>query len=192
MVRSMNMLAHAELRPFRLRIEDYELLDRAGVFNGHRVELIGGLVIEMSPQQRPHSYTKNELAYRLRRALEKLESTLIPQVEVTTTVPPQSAPEPDIVLTDAPMGEGYVPVSSVALAVEVADTTLRHDLGTKEPLYASAAIPEYWVVDVNARRVHQFWEPTDSRYAQTRIVPLAGPLASATIPDLLIDGTGIL
>jgi hypothetical protein len=76
----MNILSprapSGEPQPFKLRVEDYELLERAGAFNGARVELIEGMVVEISSQQRPHSFTKNELSYRLRRALEAMDSPL--------------------------------------------------------------------------------------------------------------------
>jgi hypothetical protein len=45
---------------------------------------------------------------------------------------------------------------------------------------------------VEAHLIHQFWSPQDRLYTQSRIVPLAGELRSVTIPELAIDGTGIL
>jgi Uma2 family endonuclease len=111
---------------------------------------------------------------------------------VTVPLTPITAPEPDIVLTTAPGGEGYTPLSSVALVVEIAHTTLRYDLNEKKDLYARAGIAECWIVDIQARQVHQFWAPTGTEYSRTRIVPLAGELRSATVLDLAIDGTGIL
>jgi Uma2 family endonuclease len=45
------------------------------------------------------------------------------------------------------------PISHVALAVEVADTTLRHDALRKRDLYARAGVPEYLVLDLDGRRL---------------------------------------
>ena len=179
-------------QPFRLRMEHYEMLDRAGAFLERRVELIEGVLIEMSPQRTPHSFTKNELTYRLRRALEEIESALLAQAEVTLPLGPHSAPDPDIVLTSAPKGHDYIPLTSVALVVEIAATSLRYDLGDKKNLYAAAGIPEYWVVNVAARKVHRFWASEDGCFAQSDESRLDGPIASATIPNLAIDGSGIL
>ena len=39
------------------------------------------------------------------------------------------------------------------------DATLDHDLTTKAELYATAGVPEYWVLDVNARELHVFRDP---------------------------------
>lgn len=64
-------------QPVKLRIEDYELLLRAGTF-AHlaKTELIDGVIVEMDAQYRRHSFAKNELTYRLRRALEALGSPI--------------------------------------------------------------------------------------------------------------------
>ena len=177
---------------FKLKLPDVELLQRAGVLDGHRVELIEGVLIAVSPQYRPHSFLKNEMTKLFWQVLETLKSPLSAQSEVTVEISPETAPEPDIVLTDAPMGDGYVPVSSLALAVEIADSSLRRDLGEKRDIYASAKIPEYWVVDVEKRMVHRFADPEDGEYRAEPPIPLAGPLQSLTMPDLMIDGSGIL
>jgi Uma2 family endonuclease len=184
--------AHGDPLPFKLRIEDYELLDRAGAFHGQRVELIEGVLIAMSPQRRPHSYLKNELTFRFRLALAAKGSDLSAQSEPTVQISATSAPEPDIALTTAPKGEGYVPIASVAMVVEIADTSMRFDMAEKRDIYAEASVPEYWVIDVGRTEVHRFHGPADGAYRQEPPVPLAGELRSLTIPDLAIDGTGIL
>lgn len=177
---------------FRLRLSDVELLQRAGVLDGRKVELIEGVLIAVSPQLRLHSYVKNEMTRRFWKALDALQSPLSAETEVTVEITPETAPEPDIALTDAPIGDGYVPVASVALAIEVADSSLRRDLGEKRDIYAAAGVPEYWVVDVNGARVHRFAGTRDGVYRAEAPIPLAGELRSLTMPDLAIDGTGIL
>jgi len=66
---------------------------------------------------------------------------------------------------------------------EVSDTTLDFDV-KKARLYARAGIPDYWVLDVNNRRLIVHREPNAGRYAsvlaygQDEIVaPLAAPQA---------------
>jgi Uma2 family endonuclease len=103
-----------------------------------------------------------------------------------------SAPEPDISLTSAPDGEGYMPLSSIALAVEVADSSASFDLGKKAQLYAKNGIPEYWVVEIPANAIHQLTEPTEQGYLERKLVPLGQPIASATIANLIIDTAGLV
>jgi Uma2 family endonuclease len=190
------MTAQDLLKPpgkYRLKVADYLTLDRSGAFEGMRTELIEGEVIVMNPQTRRHLFVKSELAYRLRRALEAIGSSLFVAVDGTVelTGDSHSLPEPDIFLTSAPQGDGYVPVESVALAVEVAATSLELDLGRKAPLYARHAIAEYWVVDVNRGVIHQMWAPADEAYGQRRDVAFGQRIDAATIEGLAVETAGL-
>ncbi|MEH3158909.1 MAG: Uma2 family endonuclease [Sphingomonas taxi] len=186
------MLATGELQPFRLRIEDYELLDRSGAFATQRVELIEGVVVEVNSEWLPHSRLKNELMFRLRLCLRDIGSPFDAYVETSLSLPPHNMPDADVVVADAGASGKYLGANDVAIVIEVAASSLRGDLGVKKRLYAEHVIPEYWVADVNGREVHQFWMPEGGDYRHARCVPLAGPLASATLPGLVVDGTGIL
>jgi hypothetical protein len=44
--------------------------------------------------------------------------------------------------------------------VEVADTSLAQDRGNKKRLYARAAIPIYWIVNLLERQVEVYADPT--------------------------------
>jgi len=172
--------------PVKLRVEDFLRLDEAGAFNDYgRTELIRGEVFYMNAQHRPHARMKGRLFSALEKALAGLDSGLEVVVEATVSMPAYSAPEPDLVITSEPDGEGPVPVSSVRLVIEIADTTLANDLGVKASVYAENAVPEYWVVDVKAGQVHQHWAPEAGAYAQVRETPLAD-LVALTIPGLTV------
>ncbi len=73
----------------------------------------------------------------------------------------------------------------IELVVEVAQTSLIRDQGTKRIHYAAAGIPEYWVVDGDRLAVHVYREPVDGDYAFITTVrfgePLAVPGTGATI-----------
>ena len=107
-------------------------------------------------------------------------------------MPPHNAPDPDIVVSMKPGSQRYFDVTGAALLVEVSRTTVRRDLRVKRDIYAAAGVPEYWVVDVEKRLVHRFWNPRDGAYQAVEPIPLAGELRSLTMPDLVIDGAGIL
>ena len=180
-------------QPFPLRIEDYELLDRAGAFEGRRVELIEGVIIAVNAELHPHTRLKNELMFRFRLALQALGSDLEAFVEPTLALPPRNMPEPDVVVSSIPSSrDDYFRLMNMAIVVEIGASTLRTDLGVKRRMYAAQNVPEYWVVDVNGRKVNQFWMPRDGAYQEARVVPLVGELRSLTMPDLAIDGAGII
>jgi hypothetical protein len=73
-----------------------------------------------------------------------------------------SEPEPDISIL-RPRADFYTTslpgAADVLLVIEVADTSLAYDLGTKVPLYARHGIPEVWVIDAATRQIRVFRRP---------------------------------
>lgn len=178
--------------PIKLRAQDYLLLDQEGLLDDFgQTELIDGTVYGISPQHRPHWFVKNELGYRLRRALETIDSNLYAGIEGSVLLSDVDIPEPDIVLTTEPVGTGLIPLASVRLLIEIADTSRNTDIGTKAKRYAAAAISEYWLADVNARIIQQMWAPIGESFTQRHEISFGDPIAAATIPGLAIATTGL-
>src|SRR6185312_11350302 len=71
-----------------------------------------------------------------------------------------SQPEPDVAVVPGSRFDYLTghPVTAL-LAVEVSLTTLAYDLSTKAELYATASIPEYWVLDLEGKQLHVFRDP---------------------------------
>jgi Uma2 family endonuclease len=178
--------------PLKLRVEDYLLLDASGAFKSYqKTELIEGEVYFVNAQHRPHALAKAELYDALRDALRMLASPLRPLTEASVALSEHDAPEPDIVLTSEPRGEGLIPLHSVALVVEIADTTLSGDMKRKAMIYARAGVPEYWVVDVTAKAIHQLWSPEGEAYAERREIAFGERIEAATIGGLAAETTGL-
>ena len=174
--------------PVKLRVEDYLMLDAAGAFDAYgKTELLDGEIVYMNSQHRPHARIKSRLFRLIADVLDTLPGDMEALVEGSVSMPPYNVPEPDIAITAEPEGEGLIPLASLALVIEVADTTLRNDLGRKRQIYAREGIAEYWVVDVRARLIHQMWSPSDGRFTQSRQRPFDDGIAAATIPALIID-----
>jgi Uma2 family endonuclease len=179
------------VRRYPLRVEDFLLLDRNRAFEGYgKTELIDGGVVYMNAQHRPHARIKGQLWRLLDAALIETDFTVL--TEVTVAMPPHDAPEPDLVLTTQPSGEGPVPLVSVALIIEISDTTLQYDLGIKAELYARHDVPEYWVINLNENRALLHMSPTDGNYAEQIDVPFGEPLHSGTIEGLSVETDGLI
>ena len=172
---------------YKLRVEDYACLGDAGVFGDAQTELIGGEIIVMSPEWRPHMRIKDELAYCLRRALEDMGSPLFVGTGGSVALGDHEMPRPDIILTNDVEGDGAIPGESVPLAIEISASTLDYDLGEKRRLYAAGGIPEYWVVDVDARLIEQMWSPVGEAYSEGRKVAFGERVEVMTIAGLSID-----
>lgn len=74
------------------------------------------------------------------------------------------------------------------LVIEIADSTLTHDLGYKADLYRRAKIPEYWVVDVPHRCLRVFTLAGD-RYETT--IVREGSLSPQALAGVAIDVTAL-
>lgn len=161
------------------REEVNRLLDD-GFFVGERFELIDGDLIDKMGQKPPHANAIRKLTTLLMHTFG-IERVLIQApMEAGPRDRKWSQPEPHLaVLTDASIDlsachpEGH----ELILAVEVADTSVLHDTNRKREIYANAGVPEYWVLDLNARRLLVFRNLQDGAYAEslalaeTEIVP---------------------
>lgn len=178
--------------PVKLRLEDYLLLDESGAFADYaKTELIEGEIVFMNAQHRPHARIKTRLAVVLTQALRDLGGELEAVVEGSVAIPPANAPAPDIVVTSEAEGGGLIPLRSARLVIEVADATLTNDMTRKAAVYARHGIPEYWVVSVEGRVIHQLWAPSGEAYAQRREVAFGAVLEAVTVAGLRVE-TGVL
>jgi Uma2 family endonuclease len=174
------------LRPLRRR--EYERLVAVGSFEDEHVELLGGLLVAMSPQGAEHSDVVRRLAAMLVRAVgdRAIVSTHSP-----LALGDESEPEPDVALV--PPGDyARQHPSTALLVIEVSDSSLRRDREIKAPLYAAAGIPEYWLVNVVDRAVEVHRAPRDGRYTDvsrqgrdSTLRPLAFADVVVAIGDLL-------
>ena len=177
----------------RLRVEDFLLLNDHGAFADYsKTELVEGEIYFMNVQQSRHARIKTQLAFELTIRLRALGSDFQPIVEASTRISDDTLPEPDIVVTSY-KGPHVVPLDTVALLIEVSDSTLDTDLGRKADLYAAAGVPEYWVVDVNENRVLMHANPRSdgSGYDGQLDVPFGQVLHAATIEGLELETAGL-
>jgi Uma2 family endonuclease len=171
-------LAPERVRPLK-RVEFERLVD-AGVFDDERVELLGGAIVEMSPQHPRHAATVARLNKILTRiAGDQLE--LRPQLPLAAS--DDSLPEPDFALV--PLGDhDHAHPSHALLVVEVADSSLRKDRLLKAELYAHAGVPEYWIVNLADRAVEVHTNPRDGIYSKVRSVEPDAAIRLVALPDV--------
>jgi Uma2 family endonuclease len=176
-------------RPYKLTVDDLFALTQAGAFAnvGGKVELLDGELYWMNAQRSAHVVAKSELSFQLRLALEAINIELFVLVEATVEADRHYAPEPDIIVSHERRVERFYPVEAAELAVEIADTSLANDLGFKRDLYGKRGVPEYWVVDVQGQRIHQFWTPSADGYGESLVIAFGMPIASQAIGGLVID-----
>ena len=76
--------------------------------------------------------------------------------------------EPDVVIYPRASGIRGLDADNVLLVVEIADSSLRYDIGRKAALYASFGIRELWVIDAVRLTTRVFREPAADGYRNAR------------------------
>jgi Uma2 family endonuclease len=172
------------LDPRRFSVEEYHRLITAGILRqDEHVELLEGVIVDMSPQGGLHADCIEWLSERLFRSLGG-EYRI--RVQLPLTLGDRDEPEPDIAVVprSAPRVKGRHP-SSALLVIEVAGGSLRLDQTIKQSVYSRHGVAEYWVVDVQARTIHVFCDPDGAgTYRRTRAVATSETLASEILPQV--------
>ena len=174
----------------RFTVAEVEAMVVAGVMEeDERVELIGGELVPMSPKGNQHEVVKVALLRRWYRAAPQ-DYELAP--ETTFRLSEDTYLEPDVVVYRRAEGLRGLSGSSVLLVVEIADSSLRYDIGRKAALYASFGVRELWVIDAVKLTARIFRAPSEEGYreikdfgASERLVPLVAPEAFALRVDEL-------
>jgi Uma2 family endonuclease len=167
----------------RLSVDEYRRLVQAEVFDEDaRLELIDGLLLDMSPKTPAHENVVEWLNGWL--------SANAPQGWAVRVSSPlslaTSEPEPDLALIAPETPRPFHPATA-ALVIEVASSSLRRDLDYKPAMYARAGIADYWVVDLNGRSVVVHREPLGDGYGSITTVDATERLASRFLPDVPLD-----
>lgn len=152
------------VRPLKRR--EYEELIDLGVFDDERVELLRGVLVEMSPQGEPHARISAWFAQRLIKALS------IERYEVRTHSPfaatDDSMPEPDVSVSPH-RTDGKHPTQALLL-IEVAGSSVAKDRKIKNEIYAEAGVSEYWIVDLRKDTVEVLRDPSKTGYRRSRVL----------------------
>ncbi len=172
----------------KLTVEEFVSLDAAGFFLGKgRFELIEGEIYQMSPLHRPHGRVIIEIGSQFHRAVEAAALDLEVLSPVSMRLGPHSLPEPDLLVAAPDPDDQFVELGFARLAIEVADSSLRHDFTRKVPLYARHGVPELWIVDLKARVIHQMTDPGAEAYSTVEVHPFGGRVASKLVPQIALD-----
>jgi Uma2 family endonuclease len=183
------------IRTRRWSRREYERLTDQGFFRAdERLELIEGQLIFKEPQNTPHVAAVALAADALRAAFGP--GWFIRQ-QFPIALDDWSEPEPDIsVVPGSP--RDYLPAhpDRPVLIVEIAESRLGFDRGTKAPIYARAGVADYWIVNLVDRVLEIYRDPQRSgrqwRYRSGERVgpdgevsPLAAPGVRIRVADLL-------
>ncbi len=177
-----------------INTDTYHRMIETGILSEHdRVELIHGEIITMSPVGKMHTAVVDRINKAFNR---KIDTEAIVRVQSPIVIPNHSDPEPDITLLKPQpdfYASDYAQPDDVLLIVEVAKTSWDYDYQVKRPLYASAGIPELWLVNLNKHEIEVHRTPAPDTYKNITILqsgdevplPVPGIEATVSIDELL-------
>ena len=133
----------------------------------------------MSPKGNQHEVLKTAL---LRRWYSVAPDHLDLTPETTFRLSEDTYLEPDVVIYPRASGIRGLTAATALLVVEIANSSLRYDMGRKAALYASFGIRELWVIDAVKLTARLFRDPGAEVYreyrdavASDRLVPSFAP-----------------
>jgi Uma2 family endonuclease len=184
----------------------HEMLEAGWLADGEPVELVEGVLVRkdrsaLGESRMTHGKRHSSavaMLRRLDRLLDERGCHLRSQLPVTLSATSELEPDGAIVCG---RDDGYLDhhpgAGEVLVAIEVSDSSLLFDRGTKLRLYAAASIPVYVIVNLGERQVEVYGEPEASsgRYRARRdfaggeIIELPLPSGSVSAPcsDFLPD-----
>jgi len=192
----MNMVAPRrrqflpEPQPYRWTREEFQRLGDLGWFEGRRAIFIHGDIIEEGPMNPLHATGITDVTRMLFR---RFGDEFVIRVQAPLNVGTDNDPLPDFAIIRG-LSADYVErhPDRADWVIEVADSSLKFDLSVKAKLYATASIPEYWVLDVLNRQLHVLHSPNDEGYADISILESNGRLGPLLAPDSIVSVAELL
>jgi Uma2 family endonuclease len=168
-------------------VKEYHRMVEAGILDpDERVELLAGQILKMAAKGTAHEAAITRADRLLRN---RIGEPVLLRLQSPIQLNDYSEPEPDIAVVQVdPLDyEDHHPNSSeVYLIIEIADTSLNRDLNFKAQIYAQSGITDYWVLDINERRLYVLREPNNNGYQNQVILSDHDTVLPLTFPDCVI------
>lgn len=172
----------------KLDVDAYHRMAEVGILGWNdRVELIDGELIDLAPIGIDHFVSVNVLTRALVLACEE---RAIVSVQNPVRLDRFSEPQPDFGvyrLRDDQYRSGHPGPADTLLLVEVSNSSVRFDRTVKLPLYARFGVPEVWIVDLAARLVDAYREPSGEGYAVVTRYGPADRIALSHAPEIAVS-----
>lgn len=183
--------SHPNLRP--LTTAEYEQMIAIGIFNeDDRVELLEGVMVEMSPKSALHAALTEDASDYFKN---RLKTKVLVRSQNPILLSDLSEPEPDIVLVKPPKERYYTQhptPSDVLLVMEIAESSLRLDRSMKGRLYGEAGIVQYLILNVNEMEIEDYREPSADGYRSKQTYTMGQKFNLVAFPGIMVKVSDLL
>lgn len=178
------LLRQVDVTPHRFTVREAIEIAQTQAFANRRIELIEGEIVDMPSDGPLHRRWTGALFVWLARRID-LNAYVVLQ-NTTLELSDFNAPSPDVQVYAAGAREEDVRGADALLVIEQADTSLKKDLRLKADLYARYGVRDYWVIDLNADRVHVHRTPREDGYADVAVHDRHSAVEALLIPGLAL------
>jgi len=185
----------ATLKRTKFTVDEFVKMVDANVFGSTKVELIDGRVYRMV-QKEPHLWAVSKAMEVLVKAKRPTDWVMC---QGTIQLDLYTMPDPDFLWLACPMGTPVSEWPKPLLLLEISSTTYKIDSGIKLRKYAFHGVTDYWIVNLNERRIEVCREPKnptgrlkDCHYASVTHHSAADRIALLQRPDVRIGADELL
>jgi hypothetical protein len=153
------LILNSDSTPRPFTISEYQNLIATGILKeSEPLELLEGFVVTKMPRNSAHDSSISRL--------EGVLWDLLPKAWFARSqsgfLLAESVPEPDLAVVLSPRSRydfRHPDATDCGMLIEVADSSLASDRRDKGKLYAQAAIPIYWIVNIPERAIEVYTQP---------------------------------
>lgn len=175
------------LSRYRLTVDQYAQMIALGILTkDDRVELIRGEIIDMRPIGSRHAGAVKSFGRLLNAVVGDIAAV---GVQDPVRLDAYSEPQPDISVVHyrANLYADHHPTpADILLLIEVADSSVVYDRGTKISLYAEAGIIEVWLVDLIQNTITRYTVPQAGSYQRVEQITAGETICLVAEPSICI------
>jgi Uma2 family endonuclease len=169
----------------RLNVDRYLRMGAAGMYGDDaRIELIDGVVVEMTPIGGHHVAAVMWLTKVIARQLDDDHMVSVQMPIVLRDE--RSVPEPDLSVVSLARDDARIPERPL-LAIEVSASSLRYDRRTKARLYAAGGLEEYWIVNLAEATIEVHRDPADGAWRERTVHRPGKTIHALALPVVSVD-----
>lgn len=160
----------AEVAKRLINVDEYHKMASAGILTpDDRVELIHGEIFEMSPIGSKHG----AVVKKINSLLNKLfDNEVLIGIQDPVRIDEKNEPEPDVsILKNKPdyYSSAHPGAEDILCIIEVSDSSIVYDREVKGSIYATANIPEYWIIDIDKKLIEVYTDPVKNAYSSKKV-----------------------
>jgi len=163
--------------------------------DGNRYELIDGELVMMAGPSPKHQFASLELAFVFRRAVFERGLGFVFHAPLDVRLPPANYVQPDVLVVLRArahiIGPALIDGAPDIVAEITSASSATLDRTRKLALYARAGVREYWLVELQARRVVVYADAEEDRYRRVDAFAGDDTARSTVVPGLEVTTSAL-